>query len=131
MIKSWFFKLLVFVILIGALAYFFDSNLVEKWFHRSQVLGEEAGPIFEEKLLLPAKEVANRHFRWPKKEDLEPLPRLVVEEENQQASSGQADFDQSLETLTEEIKNLPQQQLTKVKEQLIGEIFPDCHCVCE
>ncbi|MGI6278476.1 MAG: hypothetical protein ACOYJ8_01540 [Patescibacteria group bacterium] len=131
MAKSWFFKLLILVILIGALAYFFDSNLVKNWFGYSQVLGEEAGPIFEEKLLSPAKDVVNRHFRWPQKEDLEPLPRLVVEEKNQESPPSQAEFDQSLETLTEEIKKLPQQQLIKVKEQLIKEIFPDCHCVCE
>jgi len=126
-------KLIFLAILLGVVIYFVGPDRISSWFDQSSVLGEKIGPVIEDKILAPAKETVSRHVRWPQKEDLEPLPRLVNDEDHQKDNSGSEglDFDQSLETLTENIKKLPQQQLIKVKEQLIKEVFPDCQCVCE
>ena len=126
-------KLIFLAILLGAVIYFLGWDRINSWFSQSSVLGKRIGPAIEDRVLDPAKETVNHHVRWPKREDLEPLPRLTGNEDYQENNldSANVDFDQSLETLTEDIKKLPQQQLIKVKEQLVKEIFPDCQCVCE
>jgi len=125
-------KILIFVILAGVAIYFIGPDKLLGWLGRSQVLGEEAGPMMEERVLKPVQEAINQYIRWPRQDDLEPLPRLIVKKETQGtiSDSNPVDFDQSLKTLTEDIQNLPQQQLIKVKEQLIKEVFPDCECSC-
>lgn len=126
-------KLIFWAISLGVVVYFLGPDRISRFLNRPSVLGEEVGPVIEDKILTPAKETISRHVRWPQKEDLTPLPQLVGNEDQQKDESGSEDinFDQSLETLTENIKKLPQQQLIKVKEQLIKEVFPDCQCVCE
>ncbi|KUK83920.1 MAG: hypothetical protein XD98_0215 [Microgenomates bacterium 39_6] len=124
-------KLVVLIALLVIAGYLFRQEQANNWLGQSRVLGEEVGPAIENMVLIPAKKAVEPYVRWPQKEDLEPLPKLIIEEKNQEPPPGQVDFDQSLENLTEEIKKLPQQQLTKVKEQLVKEIFPDCQCVCE
>lgn len=126
-------RLVVLVALLIIAGYLFRREQVNRWFSQSRVLGEEVGPAIENMVLTPAKKAVEPYVRWPQKEDLEHLPQLVGDNDEQKDSPNfsSPDFDQSLKNLTEEIKNLPQQQLIKVKEQLIKEIFPDCQCECE
>lgn len=126
-------KLIFLVALLGAVIYFFGwEGKVKEWFSRSQVLGERTDLDLEEKIFQPAQSAVDQYIRWPRSEDLEPLPKIIADEDSQEGSSSSlVDFDQSLEDLAQEVKNLPQQQLVKIKEQLIKEIFPDCHCECE
>ncbi len=121
-------------ILLGALIYFIGPDQAVKLPLSPQVLGENLKPTVEERILTPAQDIIGRYVRWPNQEDLAPLPQLVTEENNPNLGEQQLEnlkFNQSLTTLIEEIKKLPQQQLAQVKEQLIKEIFPNCRCLCE
>jgi hypothetical protein len=124
-------KLLILGVLLVATVYLFGwEGKIKEWFSRSQVLGERSDLGLEERFFQPAREAIDQHVRWPRQEDLEPLPKIVVNEDSQEGSPSSASLDQSLEDLAQEIKDLPQQQLIKIKEQLIKEIFPDCECSC-
>ena len=124
-------KLFIGVILLGIIGYLISSDQFQNWLSYSQVLGEKIQPVLEEKVIEPGKTIINQNIRWPTQEDLAPLPQIKLAEENSKSNSEPVNFDQALKNLTEEIKKLPQQQLIKVKEQLIKEVFPDCQCVCE
>lgn len=127
-------KLFLGGILLGVLIYFIGPDQAVKLPLRPQVLGENLKPAVEERILTPAQDIISRYVRWPNQEDLAPLPQLVTEENNLNPGEQQLEnlkFNQSLTTLIEEIKKLPQQQLAQVKEQLIKEIFPNCRCLCE
>lgn len=124
-------KLLVLVALFGAIIYFSGwGGKIKEWFGHSQVLGERTDLELNEKVFQPAQDAVNQYLRWPHSEDLKPLPKIVIDEESQGSASSSVNLDQSLEDLAQEIKNLPQEQVIKIKEQLIKEVFPDCECSC-
>ena len=125
-------KLLIGLALLGITGYIIGFNKFWDWTGYPQVLGEKIGPVFKEKVIKNlGKVIIEQNIRWPTQEDLISLPQVGLAEKNSEPESEPVDFDQALEDLTEEIKKLPQQQLIRVKEQLIREIFPDCQCTCE
>ncbi|MDD3679594.1 MAG: hypothetical protein PHX72_01930 [Candidatus Shapirobacteria bacterium] len=125
-------KLFILAILIGAIISVIGFDRIKNWLSHSQVLGEKITPVINGAMFKPAQEIIGQNIRWPQKKDFQLSSQAVLGEEDQAVSPKDSeDFNRSLESLTEEIKNLPQQQLVKVKEQLIKEIFPDCQCDCQ
>ena len=60
-------------------------------------------------------------------------PRVEVPEAGSSGNSKEVvanDTKEMVDQFIETIKELPEKQMVKVKEQIIQEIFPDCQCSC-